>query len=210
MSENYGRDYYHGKKESNYSNYDTFDARRHFGHLIDFIEANSLSSRYLDYGCAFGFLIRELQPFFEETYGIDISEYAIERAHDIVPQTNLHVAKQEGELPYADQFFDCITAMDVLEHTHNFEENFKAIVRKLKPGAYFIFSTPINAWPRRLFGFLDKDKTHVSVMKHEDIKRMIEETHLEVVQSRKFGALPMMGRVSSIPAQVEYITKKID
>lgn len=210
MSENYGRDYYHGKKESNYADYDTFDARRHFGHLIDFIEANSQPGRYLDYGCAFGFLIKELQPFFKETYGIDISEYAIERAHDIVPHTNLQVAKSEGELPYSDQFFDCITAMDVLEHTYNFEENFKAIVDKLKPGAYFIFSTPINAWPRKLFGFLDKDKTHVSVMKHKEIKRMIEETCLDVIQKRTFGPIPKLGRMSYIPAQVEYITQKKD
>lgn len=210
MSENYGKDYYHGKRDSNYKDYDTFDARRHFGHLIDFIEANSQPGRYLDYGCAFGFLIKELQPFFQESYGIDISEYAITRAQNIVPQANLQVAKQEGELPYSGQFFDCITAMDVLEHTHNFEENFKGIVDKLKPGAYFIFSTPINAWPRKLFGFLDKDKTHVSILKHEKIKRMIKETHLEVVQSRTFGSLPLMGRVSTIPAQVEYITKKRD
>jgi SAM-dependent methyltransferase len=207
MSENYDKDYYHGKKKSNYTDYDTFNARRNFGHIINFIETNSVPGNYLDYGCAFGFLIRELQPFFQETFGIDISEYAISRAREIVPGANLHVAKQEGELPYSDHFFDCITAMDVLEHTHNFEENFNTIVKKLKPGAYFIFSTPINAWPRKIFGFLDKDETHVSIMRHEDIKRMIKKAELKVVNSRTFGPLPIFGRVSSIPAQVEYITK---
>ena len=34
--------------------------------------------------------------------------------------------------PYADESFDCIAAMDVLEHTESFEDSLRKIVANLK------------------------------------------------------------------------------
>lgn len=44
----------------------------------------------------------------------------------------LRVVDIEQTMPYADESFNCIAAMDVLEHTESFEDSLRKIVANLK------------------------------------------------------------------------------
>jgi len=69
-------------------------------------------------------------------------------------------------------------------------------------------STPLDAWPRKLFGFLDKDETHISVPKEKDLRNMADRNNLRIVEEQKFAALPMHGRLPLVPASIELFMQK--
>ena len=123
--------------------------------------------------------VQKTDRFFDQVYGCDVSRFAIDRARKYNPGADLRVVDIEEHLPYPDEFFDCITALDVLEHTKSFEESLRRLVTKLKPRGHMIISTPIDAWPRRLFGSLDRDKTHISIPKESTLKESIQELRQE-------------------------------
>ena len=142
MTEEFGRSYFYGFSKSNYLNYEKLIPSKLFEGIIYFVRKYNIRvNNILDVGCAFGFLLKELSSVFDELHGCDISRFAIEKAKKIVPEASLKILSLEDPLPYPDNKFDCITAVDVLEHTKNFEENFGKIVRHLKKGGYLIVST---------------------------------------------------------------------
>ncbi|VVB72013.1 Ubiquinone biosynthesis O-methyltransferase [uncultured archaeon] len=163
MKEFFDEDYFYGNKKSNYICYDEIDPKKYFKNVIEFIEGRKKGGRYLDVGCAFGLLIREVSPFFDEIHGCDISTFAIEKAGKNAPEAKLRIVDLDGRFPYSNGYFDVVTALDVLEHTRNLEKNFEKISASVKDGGCLIVSTPILDWPRKIFGFLDKDKSHISI-----------------------------------------------
>jgi len=208
MKENFGKNYFYGYKDSNYINYDKLNPSKLFKGVKFFIRKQNIRGRILDIGCAFGFLLKEVSQNFDELYGFDISEFAVEKAKKIIPNANLKIVDLEKSLPYPDNFFDCITALDVLEHTENFEKNFEKIVKKLKKGGYLIISTPINEWPRKIFGFLDKDKTHISVLREDELNKIIKKNRLSVADKRYYSPFPIIYKVPYIPFSIEVLLRK--
>jgi SAM-dependent methyltransferase len=205
--EKFDKDYFYGRKKSNYPNYEKINPSIKFETATSFIKKEGISGRFLEVGCAFGFLLSEMAPFFDELYGCDISPFAIDKAKERNPTVDLRVVDIEESLPYPDTFFDCIAAMDVLEHTESFEDNLSKLVSKLKRGGYLIVSSPLDAWPRRLFSVLDRDDTHISIPKESRLKEMINELDLIIVCEKKYAPSPLR-KIPYIPAQIELILRK--
>jgi len=201
-------DYFYGGNKSNYSNYERMNPSETFKTFISFISKEKVTGRLLDVGCAFGFLMRELKRFFSEVHGCDISKFAIAKAREYNPDADLKVVDIEERLPYPDEFFDCIAALDVLEHTKSFEESLRRLITKLRQGGHIIISSPLYAWPRKLFGSLDKDKTHISIPRESRLKELIQELKLVIISEKKFARFPLLRRIPKIPAQIELILKK--
>jgi 2-polyprenyl-3-methyl-5-hydroxy-6-metoxy-1,4-benzoquinol methylase len=209
MTEEFGRSYFYGFSKSNYLNYEKLNPSKLFEGILYFVKKHRISvNNVLDVGCAFGFLLKELSSVFDELHGFDISEFAIEKARKIVPEASLQIHSLEEPLPYPDDSFDCITAVDVLEHTKNFEKNFEKIVRKLRKNGYLIVSTPLDDWPRRYFGFMDKDKTHISVLKEQELNSIIKNNNLKVIEKRYYLPFPVIYRIPGIPFSIEILLRK--
>jgi len=209
MTEEFGRSYFYGFSKSNYLNYEKLNPSKLFEGILYFVKKHRIRvNNVLDVGCAFGFLLKELSSVFDELHGFDISEFAIEKARKIVPEASLQIHSLEEPLPYTDDSFDCITAVDVLEHTKNFEKNFEKIVRKLKKNGYLIVSTPLDDWPRRYFGFMDKDKTHISVLKEQELNSIIKKNNLKVIDKRYYLPFPVIYRIPGIPFSIEILLRK--
>ena len=205
---NFDEDYFHGRKGSNYSDYGKIDPIKKFRNVVSFIRRKKISGRFLDAGCAFGLLVDQMKAHFGEVHGFDISHYAISKARNRNSGVDLRVVDLEDHLPYADESFDCITALDILEHTESFDRSLSKLTGKLKSGGYMIVSTPLDAWPRKLFGFLDRDKTHISVPREDDLREMAERNNLRVIEEDKFAVLPMHGRLPFVPASIELYMQK--
>ena len=203
MDEFFDKDYFYGKIKSNYVCYDKINSKIYFKEVIRFIEKYNKGGRYLDVGCAFGFLIHEVAPFFDETYGCDVSAYAIERAKEIVPKSQLEVIDLDTAFPYPRKYFDVVTALDVLEHTHNLDKNFQKISSSVKDDGYLIISLPIEDWPRKIFGFLDKDKSHISIPHEDNLIKLIKDNRFEILDKSYFAPMPYFYKVPHIPAEVE-------
>ena len=209
MTEEFGRSYFYGFSKSNYLNYEKLNPPKLFEGILYFVRKHNIRvNKVLDVGCAFGFLLKELSSVFNELHGFDISEFAIEKAKEVIPEASLKIHSLEDPLPYPDNHFDCITAVDVLEHTKNFEKNFEKIVTKLKKGGYLIVSTPLDDWPRRYFGFLDKDKTHISVLKETELTNIIRKNKLKTIDKRYYAPFPVIYRIPKIPFSIEVLLRK--
>jgi 2-polyprenyl-3-methyl-5-hydroxy-6-metoxy-1,4-benzoquinol methylase len=209
MTEEFGRSYFYGFSKSNYLNYEKLNPSKLFEGIIYFVKKHNIRvNKVLDVGCAFGFLLKELSSVFNELHGFDISEFAIEKAKKVIPEASLKIHSLEDPLPYPDNHFDCITAVDVLEHTRNFEKNFGEIVTKLRKGGYLIVSTPLDDWPRRYFGFLDKDKTHISVLKEAELTSIIKKNKMEIIDKRYYAPFPFIYRIPGIPFSIEILLRK--
>lgn len=113
--------------------------------IIQKIRENNLlsnSTKVLDVGCGAGFLSNELALQNLQVTGVDLSEESLRVAacHDSTKSVHYQIA-DAYKLPFADQSFDVITAMDFLEHVERPNEVILEFSRILKPNGLFIFHT---------------------------------------------------------------------
>ncbi len=125
--------------------------------------------RLLEVGCAHGYTLARLETEFE-TWGIDLSDYAIGRARREAPRSRVFVADLLGELPpaVAAGGFDLVLAKYVLEHLPEPGRALRRIADLLAPGGALLYAVPDTTSPgRRLKGdrwYALLDETHVSLL----------------------------------------------
>jgi len=108
-----------------------------------------VGKQVLDLGCAGGFMAEALIDRGAVVTGIDPAEGAIAAARAHAEQTGRQIAYDIGvgeALPYADQAFDAVVCVDVLEHVQDLKQVIREIARVLRPGGLFLFDT-INRNP---------------------------------------------------------------
>jgi 2-polyprenyl-6-hydroxyphenyl methylase/3-demethylubiquinone-9 3-methyltransferase len=96
----------------------------------------------LDIGCGAGILTNTLSREGHTVYGIDISSSSLEVAKKY--DTTGRVSYQQASaysLPFPNQMFDVVCAMDVLEHVEKPDLLISEASRVLKPGGLFFFHT---------------------------------------------------------------------
>lgn len=105
----------------------------------------------LDVGCGGGFLSNALAKEKFTVTAVDLSPASIEiaRAHDQT-QTVCYQVADAYHLPFADNAFDVVTALDFLEHVEDPKKIIAEISRVLKPDGIFIFHT----FNRNIFSWL--------------------------------------------------------
>ena len=113
--------------------------------------------KVLDAGCACGYLVAALRDKGVEAYGIDISDYAIEKARkDIRPYLNVQSITENLPEKFPSKY-DLVVTIEVLEHLFP-EEGRKAIELLCSYSDTVLFtSTPTDI----------EDKTHVNVQQKE-------------------------------------------
>jgi hypothetical protein len=118
-SEFYDRDYYEGKKRHSLFPYRQPLFRKILTFCVNWYRALWIRlflnpKTCLDVGFGTGDLVSNLRRLGVETYGIEVSEYAIE----IAPNTIKPYLKQGDitHIPYEDNRFDLVCSYNVLEH----------------------------------------------------------------------------------------------
>jgi SAM-dependent methyltransferase len=171
--------------------------------------ARSRGRRVLDVGCAHGHLLARLERSCE-TWGVDISEYAVARSRAVAPGSRIVQGDLEGGLPpeFGAVTFDLIIARYVLEHLKDPGLLLEAAAEALAPGGALLYSVPNTESPgRRLKGsrwFAFQDPTHVSIWPPDRWIRRTEECGLKVETVCSDGLwdvpyLPILPRVMQYP-----------
>ena len=130
---------------------------------VDGFEWLSDCKTILDYGCGTGTSIdlfiqhHKLDDY--QFYGVDIAEQAIEIAKLKYPDAKLFVIDNNKISQIENDFLDGAYMLHVLHHSHNHQEIFTEICKKLKPGGKFLINdlTSRNLlirWGRSLFGYM--------------------------------------------------------
>ena len=167
--------------------------------------------KLLDIGCAEGRLLKWAEKRGYETYGVDISEFAVRKlSQQKLSQSKLFVADLSS-LPFADNYFEIITCFDVLEHLEHPAVGLREISRCLKEQGMFVMSVP-NVYSNGLkwkgndwFGY--RDVTHVSLLSGEQWAEHLEENNLKVADSF-YDALWDSPYFKHIPALLQHFLFK--
>lgn len=185
----FGKNYFTSNKISKYGNYQTVSNYKLHRDLMDLVRSFKTSGRLLEIGCAYGFFLRYAEKYFN-TYGIDISSYAINHAREITSRSKLVVGDVEEKIKgYPDGFFDVIIGIDVMEHLRNPSAVLSEIHKKMKENGVFIFRVPnknsIMFFILKTFGLKKcwcglQDKTHISLFSNKEWKKIAIKNNFEI------------------------------
>lgn len=112
----------------------------------------------MDLGCGDGLFTTKIAKILgvKEVHGVDVNYEAL----NIAKSRGLNVLRADlnlDDLPYENEF-DVVTAFEVIEHLYNTDNLIRQAYRALRPGGYFILTTPnLASWINRLlmlFGYL--------------------------------------------------------
>ena len=108
----------------------------------EFIIEKFHPSTTLDIGCSYGELVKFLNEFGVDAYGIDGSDYVLSQVDKSISNKVFKVNFNEDKFPFDDNFFDFITGYYVVEHIHNFKFFAAELQRTLKKDGIAWFLTP--------------------------------------------------------------------
>ena len=116
--------------------------------VLDSIQPNS---KVLDLGCGAGFLCNALAEKGHKVSGVDLSESSLEtaRRYDRTESVE-YICANVYSLPFQNETFDVVCAMDVLEHIEEPKLLIAEASRVLKKGGLFFFHT----FNRNLWSYL--------------------------------------------------------
>jgi 2-polyprenyl-3-methyl-5-hydroxy-6-metoxy-1,4-benzoquinol methylase len=120
-----------------------------YAKYADTLRPEKPAGRALDVGCGVGQVVARLDSAGFEAYGVDVSEPNIERARKASARCQLYDGRK---LPFADQYFDSVGALNVLEHVEEPEDFLRELVRVTRIGGKLVISSP-NFF--RVFGLRD-------------------------------------------------------
>lgn len=141
--------------------------------IIEKSKIENRKSKILDVGCGTGANL-EMLANFGESEGVDVSDDALEFCR----LKNLKATKGLAEkLPFADESFDVVTALDVVEHLDDDIAGLKEMHRVLKTGGKTLIFVPAFMW---LWGVQDDISNHRIRYTKAQIVERLEKAGFEI------------------------------
>ena len=114
-----------------------------FSKISDLWKETTSQTRVLDIGCGAGSVSGELVRRGHKVYGLDIMTEAVTRARKRGIHAEIYDVN-DVPLPFKDGFFDCILALDILEHLFHPLSLLRDMRRVLSPSGYAIIFLPLH------------------------------------------------------------------
>jgi SAM-dependent methyltransferase len=142
----------------------------------------------LELGCGIGAVSSLLQKKGCDVVGSDISPVMVRIASNINPRVSF--SEYDITKPYPKkQYFDCVCAFEVLEHISDLDKAIKHIYSLLKPGGFFIGSTPYPYAKNMI------DSTHVNVHVPQFWKNIFVKHGFTKVKTYPLSLFPLLWRI---------------
>ncbi len=110
--------------------------------LMHEVERYTSAGRILDIGCNRGFLLATAVSGGWDAYGIEIVTWFPQVVARRFPMKIYTEPLRDISPPFADNFFDAVTMIDIIEHLANPLEDLREVKRILKPDGFLLVNTP--------------------------------------------------------------------
>ena len=137
------------------------------------LNSEAQSPKILDVGCGTGGNLEMLKRF-GAAEGVDVSDDALEFCQS--KGLTVHKGLAE-ELPFADESFDVVTALDVIEHLDDDIAGLREMFRILKKGGKTLIFVPAFMW---LWGVQDDVSNHRIRYTKKQITERLEKAGFEI------------------------------
>jgi len=141
--------------------------------IISEIRDPQSAARILDVGCGTGANLEMLAQF-GEAEGVDVSDDALEFCRAKGLKTHKGLAEK---LPFEDESFNLVTALDVVEHLDDDVAGLKEMNRVLKKGGRTLIFVPAFMW---LWGVQDDISNHRIRYTRKQIIERLEKAGFEI------------------------------
>ncbi|KKU81366.1 MAG: hypothetical protein UY10_C0059G0002 [Microgenomates group bacterium GW2011_GWA2_47_8] len=152
--------------------------------------------KLLDFGCGTGHLLKEvvkIRPDYR-IYGVDISTKALEVAKTRVPRGVFRFVSNDQHIPFPNNSFDIILALDVLEHIYDTKTVFTELARVLKPNGMLIITVPYNGKLKLILatlvafdGYFNPYSPHIRFFNKSTLRRCLTDAKLSPLRFGYFG-----------------------
>ena len=162
--------------------------------------------KHLDFGSGQGSFLKQLHhgSLSLQLSGADL----MAKPKDVDSEINWIQADLNGKIDVANESFDSISALEIIEHLENPRHVFREIYRLLKPNGILIMSTPNNESWRAILSYMkrghfvaftDQDyPAHITPLNRKDLLRAADEAGFKCLgwDFPKKGALPVLTNYS--------------
>lgn len=139
--------------------------------------------RILDLGCGTGTMLSHLRQF-GEAEGVDADEQAVGFCH--ARGEDRVQLLESPRLPFPDDSFDLLTALDVLEHIEDDRSTLREVARVLRPGGLLLATVPAYRW---MWGAQDEISHHFRRYSAGELKLKIHEAGLSTTRLTHFNTI---------------------
>ena len=144
---------------------------------------NGHTTRILDLGCGTGTMLEHLRRF-GEVDGVDADEQAVRYCHSR-GHTGVQLLESDA-LPFPDDSFDLLTALDVLEHIEDDRRTLEEVARILRPGGTLLATVPAYPW---MWGAQDQISHHFRRYMRNQLEHRVLAAGLELERLTHFNTL---------------------
>lgn len=160
------------------------------------------NSTILDFGCGDGRYIEEfikINPY--KIIGVDISEYAINKAKKKFPQARFYVISGDDIMPLNASSIDFILAADVIEHIFDVTNFLTEMHRALKKGGKIFISTPYYGTIKNLvialIGFdtaFNPTYAHIRFFTKKSLTSLLKKNGFNILEYGQYGRFKPVSR----------------
>lgn len=111
-------------------------------HLVRFVHSLGEPASALDLGCGDGRLTAQLRA--RQVVAADVSEVALERLRERLPEARAVVLEDDAPLPFDDNSFDLVLCTETMEHVRDLQLLLSEARRVLRPEGRLALTTPAH------------------------------------------------------------------
>lgn len=140
-------------------------------------------NRIADIGCGTGANFQMLQGF-GSVVGVDFAEQAIAYCHQ--RQLNATAVAGLPHLPFRDETFDLVCALDVIEHIADDTAAVREMTRICRPGATLLLTVPAYQW---LWSQHDDANQHQRRYTRAQLRKLFADLPMDILKLSHFNLL---------------------